>query len=636
MVVKRKEREESSPNEASETADDSTSTKPTSKPPAKAAAKKGKKQAGPPKIRKSGRKRVAKRRGSPSPSPPRQRKPATKLPVAHATTTEPPKHNLMSTSRPKSPPLKTSPLLSTEATSSEESSEESEEDTDGSVSTFMSEDPPEYPNARAGVYAPLLRMRQKRHSECIPVIPLPPRVVGGVRDQMERKKVCNCRRSTCLKLYCDCFMAGLCCNDDCKCLECRNTDEFPRERSLAVEVILSRNPQAFRPIRPRTEAGVPMTNIASTSTKYNESAAKAIAQQPGRGCNCRKSNCLKKYCECFLAACYCSRSTCGCMECKNKEGNEEREKLIAERRLKASTTALSSSRVSPIIMAKNEGPLGDVDGTATMANDIRAKTVAGGVDLFLPPSSFTLPMKLQDGMSFPQVAFAKAGSVQGGFPHAPQPGTYGAKTSAKKKAPAKQDQHKYDTDLEKLWRVETDRVSQTFTKVRSDFLESSRPPVSSTRYRTKEQFSGKKKNPMIDYRARMAMDGVVKDMKDIVSAVEKAETTTLKLFDKDAQDENAASNEHPPLDEKYLLCDEHIESLESFELDGSALQCIEEMNHPTEDRQLSDTAVRELTVLAAQEAALMRQLALVIRRKTLTLAEQRVRLVEDTQKKILG
>lgn len=35
-----------------------------------------------------------------------------------------------------------------------------------------------------------------------------------------------------------------------------------------------------------------------------------------KGCNCKKSNCLKKYCECFNNNIFCGNN-CKCKNCKN-------------------------------------------------------------------------------------------------------------------------------------------------------------------------------------------------------------------------------------------------------------------------------------------------------------------------------
>lgn len=60
------------------------------------------------------------------------------------------------------------------------------------------------------------------------------------------KKPCNCTKSMCLKLYCDCFANGEFCRD-CNCKDCHNNMEYEAERSRAIKQSLERNPQAFQP-----------------------------------------------------------------------------------------------------------------------------------------------------------------------------------------------------------------------------------------------------------------------------------------------------------------------------------------------------------------------------------------------------
>ena len=56
---------------------------------------------------------------------------------------------------------------------------------------------------------------------------------------------CNCKKSKCLKLYCDCFNSGLICGKDCNCQDCAN-DLYSFERKSAVIEQLEKNPKAFQ------------------------------------------------------------------------------------------------------------------------------------------------------------------------------------------------------------------------------------------------------------------------------------------------------------------------------------------------------------------------------------------------------
>ncbi|NWS58527.1 MTL5 protein, partial [Chunga burmeisteri] len=121
------------------------------------------------------------------------------------------------------------------------------------------------------------------------------------------KKPCNCTKSQCLKLYYDCFANGEFCNN-CNCNNCYNSQLNETERFKAIKACLDRNPEAFLPKIGKRQLG-------------------EIIAHHNKGCNCKRSGCLKNYCECFEAKIMCS-SVCKCIGCKNyEESPDERKQL---------------------------------------------------------------------------------------------------------------------------------------------------------------------------------------------------------------------------------------------------------------------------------------------------------------------
>lgn len=128
--------------------------------------------------------------------------------------------------------------------------------------------------------------------------------------------------------YCDCFSSGDFCNS-CSC----NNLRHELERFKAIKACLDRNPEAFQP-------------------KMGKGRLGAAKLRHSKGCNCKRSGCLKNYCECYEAKIMCS-SICKCIACKNYEESPERKMLMSTPHYMEPGDFESSHYLSP---AKFSGP----------------------------------------------------------------------------------------------------------------------------------------------------------------------------------------------------------------------------------------------------------------------------------------
>lgn len=110
-----------------------------------------------------------------------------------------------------------------------------------------------------------------------------PTEIDNIHKEDVQHMGCTCKRTKCLKLYCQCFGIKIHCGSNCRCTECHNTTEYEQERKDAMRSILSRNPSAF--------------DSKFKADKLTEDQKLLLHKT---GCKCRKSNCMKKVSLCVV------------------------------------------------------------------------------------------------------------------------------------------------------------------------------------------------------------------------------------------------------------------------------------------------------------------------------------------------
>ena len=112
-------------------------------------------------------------------------------------------------------------------------------------------------------------------------------------NNIVQKVKCTCTKTGCLKKYCYCFAKGIPC-EDCECKNCQNRGKENNNDNINN---INNNNSFEKPIIP----------VIQNHFNKNQRLI----------CNCTKSNCKKKYCECFKQGFGCN-PLCRCVECKNK------------------------------------------------------------------------------------------------------------------------------------------------------------------------------------------------------------------------------------------------------------------------------------------------------------------------------
>ena len=105
--------------------------------------------------------------------------------------------------------------------------------------------------------------------------------------EIKEKPCCNCTKTKCMKKYCECFANKRFCKD-CHCQDCMNR--------------------------------LPLYNNSNNNMRYLTDTDLII-------CTCTKSNCNKKYCECYKAGKKCNEK-CRCLNCMNSNSSNSSTNIV--------------------------------------------------------------------------------------------------------------------------------------------------------------------------------------------------------------------------------------------------------------------------------------------------------------------
>lgn len=118
----------------------------------------------------------------------------------------------------------------------------------------------------------------------VAVAPIPVTSSAAPLANLLPEGACTCKKSRCLKLYCQCFASSTTCGPKCKCLACHNTTMHGRDIDEARKVILERNPSAFEDkFREEYEGSEPQANSPPRAVEGHNAQLHPRQQQQQQG-----------------------------------------------------------------------------------------------------------------------------------------------------------------------------------------------------------------------------------------------------------------------------------------------------------------------------------------------------------------
>lgn len=74
-------------------------------------------------------------------------------------------------------------------------------------------------------------------------------VAANVTANAQHVSGCHCKKSACLKKYCECFQASVQCHDKCRCVDCKNVSQSSRVTSFSTSNLIERSPYHMMNLR---------------------------------------------------------------------------------------------------------------------------------------------------------------------------------------------------------------------------------------------------------------------------------------------------------------------------------------------------------------------------------------------------